>query len=373
MQVQYLMSTISLDDVHLHEHLSTRICHIRLCMLYLRIHNPSDYMRKEKSILMMGGVARGRWALQDVWCSVNCISWSCSTSNAPWSARSGHAAVALGNTVLLVGGVGRSGLSGDVWKCKDGIGAHWTCESDAGEWPARYGHCLLDVDEALFLLTGVGLGRFLNDVWRSDDQGVTWRCVTLAAPFAARAAAAAVAVKGCIVLAGGRGEDGCFSDLWISEDGAIWSELTSVDAPKAHSGASLISLSGTLLLLGGFDGEDHDNTMWEGHMQNNTVTWTKSAAPWLPRYCHQVVMVDPGVLLLTGGHGARGDFKDAWTSPSFTMLRSLAMKLSLLGRAVSKRYGVSKEVWENSILPHLIPSVAMKLIALPERIDTKIR
>lgn len=77
--------------------------------------------------MLMGGVARGRWALQDVWHSADAgVTWHCSIAAAPWSARSGHAAITWNGQVLLLGGVGRRGLCGDVWKCADGIGTEWT-------------------------------------------------------------------------------------------------------------------------------------------------------------------------------------------------------------------------------------------------------
>jgi len=58
-------------------------------------------------------VARGRWALQDVWCSCDGgATWRCTAPCAPWTARSGHAAVARRKDVLMLGGVGKAGLSG---------------------------------------------------------------------------------------------------------------------------------------------------------------------------------------------------------------------------------------------------------------------
>ena len=111
----------------------------------------------------MGGVARGRWALQDVWHSFDAgATWRPSTSTAPWSARSGHACVALRDGhVLLLGGVGRRGLSGDVWRTEDALGAEWKEISSCGKWPARYGHSLVVLSlagkEVLIMLAGVGM------------------------------------------------------------------------------------------------------------------------------------------------------------------------------------------------------------------------
>eukprot|EP00435_Cladocopium_sp_Y103_P006934 s4943_g2.t1 len=273
---------------------------------------------KDKHVLLLGGVARGRWALQDVWCSRDGgATWRCTAPAAPWTARSGHAAVARRSDVLMLGGVGKAGLSGDIWRCSDGQGAEWTCEGTSAEWPARYGHSLLLLEtaghETLLLLAGVTLGRFLNDVWRSDD-GLIWRRVAVTgALWAPRAAVAAATVGAAVVVAGGRGEDGCFGDVWISEDtGSTWSSLaSSVSAPPPHSGAALVCLDGSLLLMGGFDGEDHNNSVWKGSLHiscanSGVVRWSGcGAAVWQPRYCHRVALLDE-LVIMTGGHGAQG-------------------------------------------------------------------
>lgn len=217
-------------------------------------------------------------------------------------------------------------------------------------------------EEALILLAGVGLGRFLNDVWRSDDHGETWSLVT-SAPFAPRAAAATVATGGLILLAGGRGEDGCLDDLWMSPDaGLTWSELfvNGRLRPPALSGASLHCVDGQLILMGGFDGETHHNTLWQGLLKESSVSWTRHTAPWTPRYCHCVAQMGP-LMLLTGGHGAEGDCRDTWTSPSLQFFCSAAVELSVLSRAITKRFGLSLELWETGILPHLLPSIALRL------------
>lgn len=308
---------------------------------------------QKKPILIMGGVARGMWALQDVWSCQDGTSWDCLTQSATWSARSGHAAVAVQAAVLLVGGVGRAGLSGDVWRSVDGV--TWKEMVSLGPWPARYGHGLLLLGDALLLLAGVGLGRFLNDVWRSDDQGETWYALQ-SAPFAPRAAMAIAAVGRRILLAGGRGEDGCFQDLWLGEDiGLSWSQISQgLDRPLPHSGASMLWDDSSLLILGGFDGLHHQNAMWHGTFQKS-VSWRKVSAPWAARYCHRAVVVD-NVIVLTGGHGAEGAYGDTWTSPGIQLLRARARELCLLGQ----KMGLSQEIWEKGVLPYVVPSIALE-------------
>ena len=57
-----------------------------------------------------------------------------------------------------------------------------------------------------------------------------------------------------------------------------------------------------------------------------------------------------------------GGFKDTWTSPSLHSLRAAALRFSLLGRSMNRRFLLSKEVWEGSILPYLVPAIALKLL-----------
>ena len=92
--------------------------------------------------------------------------------------------------------------------------------------------------------------------------------------------------------------------------GLTWQELHQRGiGPAAHSGASLMFLDKKLLLMGGFC-EAHINTIWEGTVNQMEITWDWTVTPpWKPRYCHRVANLGP-LILLTGGHGAEGDFSE---------------------------------------------------------------
>ena len=296
-------------------------------------------------------------------------SWQCSTPSAPWPARAGLAAAGLkSGRALVVAGTGGRGLHQDVWRSEDSIGRNWAQLAE-GPWLPRYGHSLLVADiagaEVLVLLGGVGLRRYFNDVWRSSDGGETWEQAASRTPFAPRAAtAAAVTSSGLLLLAGGRGEDTYFFDMWLSADvGSSWSELTwDGTSPLPLSGAALVPMEKeTFLILGGFDGGKHCNHVWQFSVSSclKSVHWKRLPdASWKPRYCHRAVLLDRSLIILTGGYGiADGDFGDTWTSPSLDSLRRESFRLQLLGRAITKRYGITTEVWTGSILPCLLPDM----------------
>lgn len=72
--------------------------------------------------------------------------------------------------------------------------------------------------------------------------------------------------------------------------------------------------------------------------------------------------------MLTGGHGASGSFQDTWTNPRLELLRAQVQRLTLLGRPLG-RLGITREIWDNGVVPYLLPEVALKAAAAPRRVQ----
>lgn len=96
-------------------------------------------------LVVMGGTTQAPNAftsLNDVWASTDSGStWSRLTGSAPWSTRSGHAAVAHPSTgvVYLLGGLHGHTPLNDVWSSAD-AGQTWTQVTSAAEWAGRFLH-----------------------------------------------------------------------------------------------------------------------------------------------------------------------------------------------------------------------------------------
>ena len=89
-----------------------------------------------------------------------------------WAPRDGHACLALGERLLVLGGMTQDGLQNDVWSSQDG-GMSWSCLCSAASWPRRSGHAVVALPGGdMLLLGGFTEGnRCINDAWTSQDGG----------------------------------------------------------------------------------------------------------------------------------------------------------------------------------------------------------
>ena len=118
----------------------------------------------------------GTWTLlNDVWTSSDGSSWSQVVSHAPWQGRASHAVIAFDDRLWVLGGSCIEGTPpyattrylNDVWH--SGNGRDWTHAPNA-PWAARSGHAAAVFGGKLWVLGGTKiLGSdtvSLNDVWR---------------------------------------------------------------------------------------------------------------------------------------------------------------------------------------------------------------
>eukprot|EP00931_Biecheleriopsis_adriatica_P087827 TRINITY_DN62242_c0_g1_i1.p1 TRINITY_DN62242_c0_g1~~TRINITY_DN62242_c0_g1_i1.p1 ORF type:complete len:767 (+),score=128.24 TRINITY_DN62242_c0_g1_i1:48-2303(+) len=224
--------------------------------------------------------------------------WQPLISDAPWSARSAHAAVALPDgDILLMGGVGEAGLLNDVWR-----------------WSPK--KCTLmemaDVEAAAFAL---------ECIFSCKDSPIYGQWTQLMnAPWAPRMEHAAVWTATGVLLMGGRTQQGFENDVWkwsysgefcsLDWQGA-WVQISPAVAWMPRHGHSVVAFTRpgedaveTVLIIGGFGGLPYSdkvirgqeqvqsdrqqprNDIWCGNQDlDNFGTWTEIAptAPWSSR------------------------------------------------------------------------------------------
>lgn len=191
-------------------------------------------------------VSRSRF-FNDVWASRDGTRWEQLTAAAPWSERAGLSAAVLdgviyvlggsqNDDVSIVGGPPRRTLFNDVWRSVDGV--TWERATAAAPWAPRAGASVVVRDGWLYLFGGefafTGFPPpYFNDVWRTRD-GATWELVTSAAGWSPRPGHTCDDLDGTFLCFGGYGQSpnpldvfgrNSPRDMWASSDGATWTRL----------------------------------------------------------------------------------------------------------------------------------------------------
>ena len=255
-------------------------------------------------IFVTGGASNG--LRNDVWSSADGESWRQDTSNAGWTPRQLHQAVAHNGRLYVMGGAD-GGKRKDVWSSVDG--ANWQRETDAA-WPAREIYQAVSYKGRLYVLGGLNGGK-RNDVWSSAD-GENWVEETGSANWTARDRHQAVVHNGRIWLLGGQDSGGGRNDVWSSANGSSWRFEGNADWDARYFHQA-VSHAGRLYVLGGSDGivkndvwSSVDGRSWVREKADNNVFWSQ-------RYRHQSLSRD-GLLYVLGGQDSGGRKKDVWSS-----------------------------------------------------------
>jgi N-acetylneuraminic acid mutarotase len=167
----------------------------------------------------------------------------------PW--RTGAAMATLGNKVVLFGG-GDSSFAplADTWEWD---GTTWTKRTPPMSPPARYEHALATVGNEVVLFGGMGETGVLDDTWTWD--GATWTRLAPASKPAARRAHAMATLDDRIVLYAGDTAYGPSHDTWAFESGE-WTQILPTTYPPQRGDHAMAAVAGQIVLVGGSDDRD---------------------------------------------------------------------------------------------------------------------
>jgi len=191
----------------------------------------------------------------DVWSSLDGITWTVATATAAFQARGGHSSVVFGGKMWVIGGTTFwTAYKNDVWSSADGIA--WTQETGAAAFSARMNHASLVAQSKIWVIGGDN-GGTLSDVWSSPD-GITWSSVSGSAEFGARGSPIALDYDNRLWILGGNSR----TDAWYSGNGSFW---TKVDPDPGFGNAQLTDQTGSppMRLYSGPAGTVHNGKMFE--------------------------------------------------------------------------------------------------------------
>jgi hypothetical protein len=186
--------------------------------------------------------------------------------------RIGHAMAALGDQVILFGGIGLPSMDRstvDTWQWD---GTTWTRRDPPTSPPWRTGAAMATLGNKVVLFGG-GDASFapLADTWEWD--GTTWTKRTPPMSPPARYEHAMATVGDEVVLFGGMGETGVLDDTW-TWDGATWTRVASASKPAARRAHAMTTLDDRIVLFGGFEFDSFAS----GASAHDT--WTFKSGKW---------------------------------------------------------------------------------------------
>ncbi|PUA28107.1 MAG: hypothetical protein B0W54_16600 [Cellvibrio sp. 79] len=185
----------------------------------------------------------------EVWSSPDGNIWTQETAQAEFSRRRYQQVVVHNNQLWLYGGLDDSGILNDVWVSPDGV--NWTRKVENAPFPGRVKSALISYNNRLWLIGGHQSGKRFNDVWSSAD-GITWTEETTAAEFNARSGHQVVAFDNKLWLSGGDANNDEFeNDIWNSVDGIHWVLQNNHGAFNGKMEHKMLVHNNTLFIIGG--------------------------------------------------------------------------------------------------------------------------
>lgn len=176
-------------------------------------------------------------ATNDIYNSIDGVTWNQVTTSASWSARGAAQLVVFNGTLYLLGGSAdlTTGTNfGEVWSSPDG--ATWTL-TNAHAFPGRHNFGVCTSSSLIYVMGGAGpqatvngqtTNTFYSDVYSSPD-GVSWTKLISTAPWVARSKFACYYLNNTIFVTGGQLNDPfnlATSDSWSSPDGGAWTRTS---------------------------------------------------------------------------------------------------------------------------------------------------
>ncbi|MFH1257167.1 MAG: PKD domain-containing protein [Candidatus Diapherotrites archaeon] len=283
-----------------------------------------------KMWVLGGSSAAGGPYSNDVWSSVDGITWAKSTITSPsmWDARTSHTAIVYDNKIWVMGGWhGPNDDRSDVWYSIDG--SFWTRATQNAPWGERSGHAAVVFDGKMWVLGGTevsasGTVTYFNDAWWSTD-GTNWTQETASAPWGARFGHSAVVYNNKIWVIGGK-EQGIDPSVWkkdvwsSSADGTSWAMNSSIGM-QGRGELAAVEYDGKMWVFGGYYIPEFSASLsfprdvW---YSTDGTTWARdtSTAGWPGRKDFTALVYSGKIFLMGGVNGSGGaDYlRDVWTS-----------------------------------------------------------
>lgn len=244
----------------------------------------------------------------DIWSSIDGISWKEEVTHAPFTAPEYPDLLVFNNRLWLFSG-SMFNSKREAWSSSDGI--NWVKEASNFDSPLFFDNKLATFNNKIWLVGVYRQGGLesQNEVW-STANGKEWTFATNAA-FPARGYATLSVFNNQLWLIGGFNNNVIYNDIWSSSDGINWVQRTANANFPARWKHAAIVYNNKLWIIGGLDDNGARNDIWSS---SDGITWTQETihAAFSPRYHHQVVAFD-NKLLLIGGYD--GEYKnDIWSS-----------------------------------------------------------
>src|SRR3989339_11285 len=203
----------------------------------------------DNKMWVIGGFDSNYDRKNDVWYSVDGINWIEATDSAAFSKRSWFSCVTYANKMWVVGGNSDAGVKNDVWYTADGT--IWTLVTDSAQFSARTGSALAVANEKMWVIGGSDEnGGYLNDVW-SSDSGATWTQSTSSAEFAGRATHSNAVLDSTIWVICGRGVSNvALNDIWYCNNGLDWKKFNTPPDFGPRANHTSIVLNNTIWIIG---------------------------------------------------------------------------------------------------------------------------
>ena len=176
----------------------------------------------------------------DIYRSLDGMSWEKVKDSAEFSVRSGHEVVEFSGKLWLIGGYSDGELKNDIWVSDNGI--NWTLANAQAAFSARAGHMLVANQYSLFLMGGDDADSSwgLKDVWKSSN-GIDWQLITDAASYTQNQRPDAVYFNDMLVIADGR-------TIYTADPAqpSTWTSLTGPSYADYHN--EMTVFAGTLFM-----------------------------------------------------------------------------------------------------------------------------
>lgn len=213
---------------------------------------------KDSKLWLIGGevdLTSSTPYLNDVWSSVDGITWVKQSEQAASSGLTGASANTFKGFLAISGGIEFGGRFRDqLWLSSNGI-LWWDQGVSCCAWGYRADHQTVVYNNQLWLIGGRTIDNFVssykNDVWVSDDA-INWSLKTANAGFPVDRMNSAIAYGGKLWWFGGTDYNGVVQ-VWSSTDGVAWNREANDAGPTVGSLPEAIIHQGKLLLVSAND------------------------------------------------------------------------------------------------------------------------